>query len=265
MADKEAKQKKDGQAQNALARPTTGELAAFGSIQGLEQVGQEDIQLPQLVVAQGLSPCVAAGQCKPGDMIDSVMTDQVVPRGQRLEFVPVMHFKRRVKWLKMEEGGGIDCRSKDAVAGDTYGACADCEHAEWREKTQEDKGAPLCTKYQCFLGFRAGGPQLPLIVDLAKTKEKAAKAWLSMLTLSAMAGGRPIWDSRYALETFEDTQKNGGLKFWNVRVTKVGPSSEEDRAFAATLYEQFKGSIRKVAIDHEREEKAAPSGGDKDI
>lgn len=239
---------------------------------GLEDVDIKNIRLPQLILLQGLSPAVIAGKGKVGEMMNNI-TDQIVAEnGKSVNFIPSFYFKRRVKWIPMAEGGGIDCRSKDAILGDIYGACGDCPHGNnWARKQDAPGGKPTnvppaCTLYHCIMGH-VEGDMTPMIIDMAKTKEKVANKLLSVM----LFGGHKIpWAKKYQFSSVDETSKVGGFKYKNLDFKVLpGEPSKEDQEFAQQLFDMYRANVRNIDMDLQREDFNAEVAGnpekDKDI
>jgi hypothetical protein len=109
--------------------------------------GAEDVRLPFVRLAQGLTPEVVDGLAKPGQWImpDGSLTDVVAC---------VVMGMRKTRALK-GEGTEIVCRSKDGITGEGNpgGECDGCPLAEW-SGTKDHRVPPKCTmSYQYLVEY----------------------------------------------------------------------------------------------------------------
>lgn len=235
---------------------------------GLEDVDIKNIRLPQMILLQGLSPAVASGKGKVGEILNNITDTVLAPVGKPVRFIASFYFKRRMKWIPMVDGGGIDCRSKDAILGDIYGECASCPHANsWiREAGTKKNVPPACTLYHCIMGH-IEGDMTPIILDLAKTKEKVANKLLSVMLFS---GNKIPWKKTYEFWSVDETSKVGNFHYKNFDFKVLpGEPSKEDQEFAEVLFNMYRAQVRNIDMDLQREdfekEGAAPSSKDKEI
>lgn len=109
---------------------------------GRENLDVRDFAIPTLALLQPQSPAVAEGTegAKPGRFMVTA-SEQIVEGPIRA--IAIMHNKsRKMDENAAERAGAQPCRSFDAVEGNVYGACDQCEYAKWG-KTRNDK--PPCS------------------------------------------------------------------------------------------------------------------------
>lgn len=156
-------------------------LASFNTTaSGLDA---DDIAMPRLRLAQGLTKEVQEGFAKPGQWIvtgyNPVDQVTIIPLG-------VAKFRRR---NDPAEGSTL-CRSEDSIVGigDPGGDCAACPFAQWGAKNAAGRQAPP----ECTFGYRylvniIEPPLGQAVLELKKTGLNAGK------TLNAMAIQRVGW------------------------------------------------------------------------
>lgn len=258
---KEEKAKPGQQTALSAATPEKGLMAPGRALPvGLEDVNIKSLKLPQMVLMQGESPAVSKGAASPGMILNNITEEVLAKQKAGVIFIPSFYFMRRVKWIPMDAGGGIDCRSRDGIVGDTYGECGSCKFATDWTKGADGKGniPPSCSLYHCFMGHIEGMP-IPIILDMGKSKEKVAQKLLSVL----MFGGTTTpWEKKYEISSIEDASKRTGKKFWNYDF-KVCPekTSEIDKEFSKSLYDMYKSKARNLAMDLQHEDFDREAGG----
>jgi hypothetical protein len=90
-----------------LAKP--GDVLPTDDLTGTENIGLDEVRLPRLAIAQGLSPQIASDHPVPGlklyDMFND-LTNEIYGRGP-IYFVPVRRDVRFIEFVPREEGGGV--------------------------------------------------------------------------------------------------------------------------------------------------------------
>ena len=175
--------------------------------------------------------------------------------GVEVTVVPVLHYRSRIKWNPVDDGGGIDCRSADAkVPADTKYAhtCAECNYKEWADnpKKKGEQLPPACTLYENFV-ILIGDSTEPVIFPMAITKVKVAKKFYSMMALK----GDDMWLNAYKLKVVQE-KNDKGQGYFNFAVQDIGKRTGDKQAAAA---EKLWGTLSKANITTEMTpEEAAP-------
>ena len=204
---------------------------------GFEDDDAEDMIIPRVKIVQMLSPERKSGDAKEGDIINSLTKERL--NGKK--FIPVFKFNNNVWWADRSEGGGILCMARDGKLGNpTDGStpilCAKCRKCEF-DNTKKGKDAiPVCTKFINFFGFFEG-ERMPIILSFGKTNYNEGKKLYSLAKVTM----QNIWN--YAYELNDKTMAKNGNEWSIITVNAAGATSEEDRAFAANLFKQFRTSI----------------------
>lgn len=229
---------------NLMERDAATLAASSGVPLGFEDEEAGDMVIPRIKVIQTLSPERKEGTAIEGDIINSLTKEKYNDR----VFIPVFKFNNNVEWKDRSEGGGILCIARDGKCGEmsdgTKKICAQCRRNEFDNTKQGKEAVPKCTKYINFFGFFAGD-RMPIILSFAKTNFAEGKKLYSLAKVTM----QNMWNNGYVL-TNKLMAKNGNE--WHIIVVQPnGPTSDEDRAFAASLYQQYRTTIQQVQMDIE--------------
>jgi hypothetical protein len=210
---------------------------------GLEGITAEDVRLPRLAIAQGLSPQVQRGDSQYieglgiGDMFND-LTQEVYGPGP-LKFIPVMRNERRLEFTPRAEGGGI--RDFDVPKGDP--------RLDWTEGPNGERKPPIATSFTEFVALlvKDDGSTEPIVISLKETNKFTKRAATNLTTLIALKQ-RAIYSSVYSAKVKTEKNTKGT---WGVFVFQpVG--GVEKQADGQMLYEQaralYQGLVGKNII-----------------
>lgn len=211
---------------------------------GFEDEEAGDMIIPRVKVIQTLSPERKDKVADEGDIINSLTKQKL----NGMVFIPVFKFNNNIDWKDRADGGGIRCIARDGKIGEEIDGsrklCAQCRRCEFDNTKQGRDAAPKCTKYINFFGFFTG-ERMPIILSFAKTNFNEGKKLYSLAKVTM----QNMWNHGYTLDN-KKMAKNGNEWFIMV-VSPAGPTSEDDRAFAASLYQTYRTTIQQVAMDLE--------------
>jgi hypothetical protein len=215
---------------------------ATGDTSGTEGINPDDIRLPRLGIAQGLSPQLTPGdsayieELKMFQMFND-FTKQVYGNGP-LYFIPVRRDVRRIEFIPREEGGGVR---------DFYVPVIDARN-EW---TEEDgvRVAPKATKFHEFTvlilkkneeGVTFTEPIVFSIKDTNKFNRRAATDLNGFIKMHASKGARsvPIYGVIYSVTSKSEKNDNGTFGVPVINQVGYVPTAElfhEAEAFAQSL------------------------------
>lgn len=198
----------------------------IGDKSGSEGVGQDDIIIPRLGLAQaGMSAQLKKHHesfipgLKEGDLFNT-LTREVY--GETVVVVPLMFNKQYIKFKSMKDGGGVV---------QMYASKADVPPAELEFNPLVNEGKPLVTEFKnrvCLIIHQDRKPEL-VIVSFKSSGLKEARYWNSLITSTNL----PAFARSYELKS---TVKIDGDKSWNI--LKVSPLEfvPEDFFNAAKAY-----------------------------
>ena len=216
---------------------------------GFEDEEAGDVIIPRVKVIQTLSPERKDKVADEGDIINSLTKEKLNEK----TFIPVFKFNNNVWWKDRSEGGGINCIARDGKVGtrsdDTQLMCAACRRCEFDNSKQGKEALPTCTKYINFFGFFEG-ERMPIILSFSKTSYNEGKKLYSLAKVTM----QNMFNYGYKLSA--KLMSKGNNEWYVPVMTPVGPTSEEDRSFAASLYMMYRSEAQTMAYDMD------DSGGD---
>ena len=100
----------------------------------------DDVYIPNLRLAQGLTPEVQSGEARPGQWL--IVGFDPVPE---VTVVPVAFFKRRE--LRDDATREVKCKSMDSIngVGDPGGVCEVCPMSQWTGTDETGRKPPACS------------------------------------------------------------------------------------------------------------------------
>lgn len=222
---------------------------AAAAPRGLEKVTSDDIIYPRLLLMQGLSPLVAEGKRRVGEIVDNLTGDLLCGVGDKLEFIPVVMSRTRMFLKPIAEGGGMLCRSDDSLnarrggcgvdqGGNPTLVCADCVHKEWNDSAKDESGKggkPKCTMFYNIVGLLPEHDFRPVVWSGKSTNTKVMKRFLSL----SKQTGADFFALKYQLLSVE--AQSGQFKFKNWDFAPVGYVSEDEYKRGEQMYASLKG------------------------
>lgn len=237
----------------------SGELALAGQSEGFEGVGAEDVQVPQLKVAQGLSPEMDKGKgsyikgLEQGDMFDSVHSHVY---GPHVRVIVLTYVVQWLIWLDRDKAPGSTFRGAFSSEWDA--------RQEFNNLSDEERviaSIDRTPQYVLFVCPEEGQPggNLVAVLPMTKSKQTASKAWMSRLK---QAGD--IWSNAWSLETAsqENAKKQSFQGFKTPRC--IGKLDPDTKLYGIAkeqfkLYQEMKKAGLKVDRDDVKdEEETAP-------
>lgn len=173
------------------------------------QMDREDIRLPRLAIAQGLSPQITPGESayieglKLFEMFNDVL-GTIYGNGP-LTFVPVRRDVRRIEFKPRSEGGGV--LDMDVPPGDP--------RLKWTENEKKERVPPAATKFNEWVVYliREGVAPEPIVLSIKDTNKWNRKAASNLNTFIALPhpqfGILPIYGKKYTITTGSEKNDKG--------------------------------------------------------
>ena len=225
-----------------MKREQTAMAAQSEMPMGFEDEDSGDVIIPRVKVIQALSPERKDKIADEGDIINSLTKERLNGK----VFIPVFKFNNNVWWRERSEGGGINCIARDGKVGtrsdDTLVMCVQCRRCEFDNSKQGKEALPTCTKYINFFGFFEG-ERMPIILSFSKTSYNEGKKLYSLAKVTM----QNMFNFGYKLT--EKLMSKGGNEWYIPVMTAAGPTSEEDRAFAAMLFKAYRNDLQNMEYD----------------
>lgn len=171
---------------------------------GTEGIGADEIRLPRLAIAQGLSDQMLPDNSlyiptlKLFDMFND-LTNEVYGRGP-IKFIPLRRDVRRIEFIPRDEGGGI--RDLNVPAGDI--------RLKWTTDEHGKGVPPVATKFDEYTVFlmRAGKLPEPIVVSIKGTNKFARRAIDSFNTFIKLRGST-IYSGFYEIKSVSEKNDSG--------------------------------------------------------
>ncbi len=221
---------------------------------GTEAMGPQDVTLPRLALAQALTRQMKRTNSlyieglREGDLFNT-LTKKIYKTPLRI--LPLFMYKTQMKFHPLDQGGGIDCQSFNAVNGGRYSpkSCATCQFNQWDPK-------PSCTLFYNYVNLVLPGTveQEITVMSLKSTGIKVAKGFNSLIRLY---GGNTMFSRIYEIQP--KPEKNNAGEFYNLLITPLEWTPELLFHAAKALYENLRSRPLKVDIQG-AEDEPAPGG-----
>lgn len=220
---------------------TTDEGLPTDDRTGTEDIGVDEIRLPRLAVAQGLSPQIASENPVDGlklyDMFND-LTNEIFGRGP-LYFVPCRRDVRYIEFTPREEGGGVV--DLDVPANDP--------RTQWTTEIVEGhkvRHPPAATKFVEFviLLLREGKAPEPIVLSIKDTN-KWNRAAHTTLTSFIKLRNDAIYGGIYRVTS--RPEKNDSGIFGVYGIENAGRAALPIRELAKQFHESLAG--KQIVVD----------------
>lgn len=177
-------------------------------------LGIEDITMPMLRLAQGLTTEVQNGEAKPGQWLLTGYSPS-----DTLTIVPLMFARHRT--LRAAEGGAVLCHASDALKGSGMpgGDCLKCPKASWVDDGKGHRFPPECVFSYMYTVYVIEHKTIAMI-DFRRTNINAGKQ-LNLMVIRNGCGNFAV-----ALSSTKESGKRG--TFYGMRIapaTSVSPQA----------------------------------------
>lgn len=216
-----------GEITGTLERPKTLDP---NDLAGTEDIGANDVRLPRLAIAQGLSHEVTPGDAQfieglgMFDMFND-LTQEIYGKGP-LTFVPVRRDVRRIEFVPRSEGGGIV--DMDVPPNDP--------RLKWTVEDGE-KRPPRATTFVEFVIIlinRPGKQPEPIVLSIKGTNKHNRRA-SDQLTTFIKLRNAPIYAGIYTIDTSKPAKNDKGT--FGVPTIKNAGFIPKDTPAGAALFE----------------------------
>jgi len=168
------------------------------------QFDRNEIVLPRLRIAQGLTAEVQDGLAKPGQLLLSGFEPL-----DAATIIPMKFARLRELRGDGEERNTVFCSSQDAVrgVGDPGGACGQCQYAEWETSTKRGKEIripPKCTFIFSYMVYIVEHKQIA-VLEFRRTSERVGRL---LNTMVAQRGLR-----RFGIKLTSEIKREGNRTY----------------------------------------------------
>lgn len=219
-------------------------------VDGLENMRPGDLLVPRLILLQGLSPQVTEGDCKPGQIINSITGDIWIDKDEEVEFIPVYHYLEWIQWGDRELREGIKERTLDPES-------KLAQMAMRGQKYTDSKGVDqwIVTEYHNFVSLLPSRDmKMPVVISCAKTNHKKGR---KLLGLARYRGRFPLYAGMYTICS-KSEENQSGQKYYVFDFGNAGWVTQEAYKAVKELYTQLKEAYkdRRLFADQQDEESA---------
>lgn len=251
---------------NEVVKKEAGALPAFlsqyeGKL-GTDIIDDDDVTIPRLKLAQGMSQEVKDGNMHEGDIFNSLTGQVLAIKGEKLRAIPVAYHKEYILWRdRKDQGGGIMARAQRClVNGDVR---YKWDHPNQKFTTKIGGRIPVEWETKDFIdqdGLHQWGSEIPsdkdsgkaatdhhnyvfvlpdfdnmvVAASLSRTQTKRAKDLNGMLRLSTI----PMFGRVFTIESYMETKDENSWA--NYRFRPAGVIQDESQfLFCKNLNEQF--------------------------
>jgi hypothetical protein len=241
-----------------------------GHSSGMEEIGQDDVATPRLVLLQALSPELEEHDgAKAGEFWHSGVEQSM---GASIKIVPLLVQRRYVLWRPRPEGG-ILTRSSDGVRWDnpngewqvkinkgsktvtwrTRPTVAESGLADWGSSDPDNPDSqPAATLQYVIPCLVEGSFDLgPAVLTLQRSGVKVAKKLLGRLKIVRA----PIYGLTIPMQSVKEQSADG--PYYNVKFGSFGFVEESDFEVTSQLHEAFK-KTGVVVKDEDKDSESAP-------
>jgi hypothetical protein len=206
-----------------------GAIARSADVRGTEHLTQEDIQMPRLAIAQGLSPELQENnakyipELKLGQMFNN-LTGDIYGKGP-IEFVIVRADRPRyIEFIPREQGGGI--ADMDVAPDD--------ERTRFRKDADGKTLPPIATKFYDYVIMMLPSME-PIALSMKGKSLKAAKSLNALIKLR----NKPIFEGKYKVSAVSETNAKGTYGVYQVR--NSGEPDKETKEQAEMMFNMLRG------------------------
>lgn len=185
---------------------------------GFEHEDAKDLLMPRIELLQALSPAVAEGKGKAGDIVNNISKSPIPTN----VFIPIAMQRKYIKWIPRSEGGGIEYQTTDPQDPRVI------EDTKWGPHGEK----PTCTAYLNFLILLEGNT-LPTILSFSMTNYQTGRELYTMCKLANC----DMWLKKYRLGT--KLKKNNMGTWFVFDVMEAGDTAPREVQIAEHLYNAF--------------------------
>lgn len=219
-------------------------LKGYAGPSGTENIDTQDINVPRLKLAQGLTPEVKDGLVRDGDMFHSITKQVLIPQGHAGIVIPVAYVKEYILWKDMQDGGGIFARAKRVIEDGAVRYKWDKPNSEFKHKVRgvmsvtwrtkgyvdedglgnfgssvpsEPDSVPAANEHLNYVFMLPDMGQQLVAVSFSRTATRVAKDLNAMLKM----GTAPMFSRQFTLSSVPQTN-DAGQQFFNYAMRPAG-------------------------------------------
>lgn len=235
-----------GQSVARREAPGTVDVQRPPLLEGFDDLRPQDLKIPVIKIVQGVSRMEGA-QKHGGELYNSITAEFAAT----LDVVFLYGKHGRSLFEKDSGSDKPECRSNDAITGNVYGACSQCQfNPEVHEELWGNSDLKRCSRgFDFLLAVIDGGVAA---ISVRKTNLAAAKQLLSQLTYRKL----PLFGAVVTLSTVLRSEPG---KQWSALVLKVKRVLADDEM---QQYREMAAAIKATRYEVVDDESEAGNGHD---
>jgi predicted transcriptional regulator len=241
--------------QTALAA-LVGDICADAGL-GNENVGQEDVLIPRLKVAQALSPEIKKQKAEfiegaeEGSIFNSATKELYT---QPLTIVNVAYVRRHIEWIPREKGGGlVNANHEEAILGQ-------CQRSEDGGYVLPNGNEIVVTPEHFVIVIRPDGSYEQAVLSMSGSKAKISRAWnttIRNVKIKNPSTGRMVNPARFyqswKLRTVPEANDRGDFFNWKVEqgvpTIAIPDVGYEVYSAARAFYDLIRAGVVKAEVE----------------
>lgn len=242
----------------ALAKinPELAKLATQSTRSFMENVREEDITHPRILLLQGMSDLVKDGKGRPGQVAFSkdgyILCEDL--RKEGLVIVPIFYWFSRIKMKPIAEGGW-SCQSKNGRVGqgNPGGKCDYCEFSKWTDGPNGKRVPPPCRETHNFIVYLPNEPEKNHRLAVLAFHRSSIKAGKDLINhLSSLTGPSYMYEFKLGGQQENNEYRNWIWTLEDWEDTGRRDRSVLDREDYATLLSHFMQQEKIFKEDYHR-------------
>lgn len=234
---------------------------------GNENVGQDDVTIPRLKIAQALSPEIKKQKAEYIDgaeegCVFNSATREVLK--QPFLLVPVHYARRYIEWVPREKGGGL------VNAGHTEAILDQCDRSEKGDYVLPNGNEIVVTPEHFVIVVREDGTYENAVLSMSGSKAKISRNLNTVIRnvkVKNPATGRVVNPARFyscfKVSTVMETNDQGDFFNWKFEAAGATINIPEVGQEVYVAAREFHSLIQSGAVKAEQEERSGGESGGK--
>jgi hypothetical protein len=199
-------------------------VAGAPVVEGIEGIDDQDLKIGSVVLVQDTTKVFTKKGLKGGELVNHLTERKI----EDSSFIPAFMTKSYFLYDNSGPQPKFVAASKNENDPIFNGKLRRTENGKKAEVIPVIlviaimEGQPVKIAFKKASGYPAGQKLYTYARDAGRTK------------------GLPLYGQKYRLVTSEAPAKNGNPEYWQLSVEVVGETTEDERKFAASLYQSFK-------------------------
>ena len=214
-----------------VSQPTAS-LPSMGSATDLEAWGvttltAKDVVIPKILPMQAMSKKVTAGECKFGDLIDSLTNEVLGDQKKPIQFVPF--FMEKVFVVMEEKDGKFEFANQVPIKADNEGQEFEGVNPETKVK---QKWYRTLNFYVLFPNQVENNEAIPYLLSFRSTSARAGQKLATTMFMKNLKAGKTPASTVMELSIAKKQNDKGTFMVLDVKEVRASTQAEVNEAFA---------------------------------